>query len=552
MNNIAELVRKAAGGNSQAFDELYILTRSGVWFTCISLLKNEANAKDIMQDTYLAAYSRLSSLNDCGAFQSWVNKIAANKCRDFLKSKAVTAVEYVEPENLEMLEDENFLPDDYAADKEKRRIIMDIVRHSLSDVQYQTIILYYFDEMTAAEIAGIMDCSESTVLYRLGAARAKIKEGVMQYEKENNDRLYAIVPIPFLTRLFRAESDTLSVPSMPLDINGVSAAVNAPEISENAAQAVKTGGKTMFNTLKSKIIVAAVAAAVVGGGITAAVLFSTNNSTDSKPQSTQQESESKESSEEPSSDDTAPTSKYHFLVEEVEPSGKVYPSLNGNLFAKDITVPVNLPEASKNWGELHFYPNGVKCEKYNSFEEVLKDDRPTKAVQFDQGWSYLTKFHVLSGKDETVFKAENYLSQVVFPNFSDKEMTASEMYEKNWWYIESNEYTAPELALQLGTDAVYDDNTANAEFYRDMIKQLGQPSRIIPVYGSLEYGDGKSMSSYYLLVYEYEDYVLEIFVCEMILEKVELHTTKIAGLKYYPRECWDEYCRNDETFLTGE
>ena len=40
MNDITELVKLAASGDRAAFDSLYEQTKSSVWFTCISLLKN--------------------------------------------------------------------------------------------------------------------------------------------------------------------------------------------------------------------------------------------------------------------------------------------------------------------------------------------------------------------------------------------------------------------------------------------------------------------------------------------------------------------------------
>ena len=47
----------------QAFDKLYKLTSNDVWFTCVSLLKDEENAKDIMQETYITAFLKLDTLD---------------------------------------------------------------------------------------------------------------------------------------------------------------------------------------------------------------------------------------------------------------------------------------------------------------------------------------------------------------------------------------------------------------------------------------------------------------------------------------------------------
>lgn len=64
MKTIKELVLSAKNGNKKAFDKLYKLTSNDVWFTCVSLLKDEDNAKDIMQETYITAFLKLDTLKD--------------------------------------------------------------------------------------------------------------------------------------------------------------------------------------------------------------------------------------------------------------------------------------------------------------------------------------------------------------------------------------------------------------------------------------------------------------------------------------------------------
>ncbi len=288
MSDISEMVKKAANGDRAAFDELYKQTRSGVWFTCVSLLKNEENAKDIMQETYITALEKLGSLEKPESVGVWLNKIAANKCRDYVRSKNNTAFEENGDELLENIPDEEMCLEEYVTNAAKRAIIMDIIEKALSEEQFRTIILYYFDEMTAAEIAELMGVHEKTVLYRLKTARLKIKEEVMRYEQENNDKLHVIVPVPFLTRLFRAQSESVQVPDVPLNI--LQTSPNVQSVPENTAAvstntAANMGGKALFNTLKSKIIAGACAAVVVGGGVTAGVVIANNskNKTESKP-----------------------------------------------------------------------------------------------------------------------------------------------------------------------------------------------------------------------------------------------------------------------------
>lgn len=56
MKEIKELVSGAKNGSQKAFNKLYDLTKNDMWFTCLSLLKNEENAKDIMQEPILQLF----------------------------------------------------------------------------------------------------------------------------------------------------------------------------------------------------------------------------------------------------------------------------------------------------------------------------------------------------------------------------------------------------------------------------------------------------------------------------------------------------------------
>lgn len=300
MNDITQLVEMALNGDKAAFDSLYERTKGGVWFTCISLLKNEENAKDIMQDTYLAAYEKLGTLENHAAFQTWLNKIAANKCKNFIAAKANSTLANNSEEILKNIPDDKLIPEEYVTDAEKRRIIMDIIEDALSVNQFRTVILYYFDELSIAEIAALMDCHEKTVQYRLKTARVKIKDEITRYEEENRDRLHAVMPLLPLARIFAAQAENVSVPPMPgISISSISSASSdfsgdfsgAPSNALNvppdqAAAAVKTGGKAMLNSLKAKIIAGACAVVVVGGGVTAGVVIansSKNKTTTSRP-----------------------------------------------------------------------------------------------------------------------------------------------------------------------------------------------------------------------------------------------------------------------------
>ena len=266
-----ELVQKATAGDKAAFEELYRATYRSVYYTCLGLLKDEHEAQDITQDVYLAVFGQLGTLEDASKFKSWLYRIAANKSIKHLRKKQPTLLGNEQLEDLETEENENFLPEEYALNADKRKLVLEITRKVCTDVQYQSILLYYFNELSIAEIAEIMECLEGTVKNRLSVARSKIKEGVLRYEKKSGDKLHSFAAIPFLTTLFTAQMQDMPMPSLPLSFKG------AFPKSTLAAKAAKTGGRVMLKSLQMKIIAGIVAGVVAAGGVTAAVVITNQN-----------------------------------------------------------------------------------------------------------------------------------------------------------------------------------------------------------------------------------------------------------------------------------
>ena len=106
----------------------------------------------------------------------------------------------------------------------KRKIIMDIIDTVLTEEQRRSVILYYFDMLTVPEIAEVMNCTTGTVTSRLSAARKKIKEAVLIYEENNNDRLHAVVPVFILSKLLNKEASNTVLPKLTVFTGSASAA----------------------------------------------------------------------------------------------------------------------------------------------------------------------------------------------------------------------------------------------------------------------------------------------------------------------------------------
>lgn len=276
--DVKALVARVVSGDMKAFEVIYQNTYRQVYYTCMSFLKNEQNVYDVMQDTYITALTHLQQLENPERITAWLNTIAVNKCRQFLGKKMPVQLDEVASTNL-LEENDNFLPESYVLNAEKRKIILNIMQEELSAVQYQTIIMYYFDGMSTSEIAACMECPEGTVSYRLSAARGKIKAGVQRYENTSGVKLYSSGTTALLTAVFLAETQGLVIPDFLTRVFsaafGVTAGAALGTATGGAATGVasagvKTAGKLgikgLFKTLKAKIVASVVAASIVAGG----------------------------------------------------------------------------------------------------------------------------------------------------------------------------------------------------------------------------------------------------------------------------------------------
>lgn len=266
--NISHLVEKIKKGDNKSFEKLYKLTEREVWFTCISFLKNETTAQDIMQETYITAFLKIQSLEKSSQIRSWLNRIAVNKCKNYLKGKGEIQLDDEIFENQAIVDECISIPEEYISDKAKREIILSIMQEVLSDVQYQTVIMHYFNEMTVDEIAEVFECSRGTVLSRLNYSRAKMKTAIEDYENKSGDKLHGVVVVPFFTTIFKEEAKSLAVPNITIKLP------NGQTLATSATKGFATGAKSTVSsivkatataTVKTKVIAVVCGATILAG-----------------------------------------------------------------------------------------------------------------------------------------------------------------------------------------------------------------------------------------------------------------------------------------------
>lgn len=249
-----ELIKRWKAGDGDAFTEIYEKSQRLVYTTCLGILNNEQDAEEATQDTYLKVYENIGSLADEKAFIPWLKRIAASRALDKCRARKDEASyeDAVSADgNLEYDDNLDNLPEALVIEKDKRDTFHKIIRDSLSDDQYRTTLLYYYDDMPVADIAKVMNCPENTVKTKLRLARAKIKAGVEAFESANKISLMGgAAGTGSLGKFFSEFYGSAKVPALkalPLEIAGSKGAAAGTIIAAKAAgKAASAGAKGSF------------------------------------------------------------------------------------------------------------------------------------------------------------------------------------------------------------------------------------------------------------------------------------------------------------------
>ena len=190
---IITLVRSAQGGDSASFAELYNLYYQKVFAFIRTIVRNSADAEDILQLTFLNAWRNLDQLSDPAAFNTWIQVIARNLSTSHLRKKNFVLLLDAEKDDApaDIEDTELLLPEVYAEQEDLSRRLGKII-DSLSDVQRQTVMLFYFDQLSVEEIAQVMECSTGTVKSRLFLARKTIRTEIEEQERKSGQKFYGI------------------------------------------------------------------------------------------------------------------------------------------------------------------------------------------------------------------------------------------------------------------------------------------------------------------------------------------------------------------------
>jgi RNA polymerase sigma-70 factor (ECF subfamily) len=187
------LLDRAQEGDMDAFESLVERHRDRIYGLALRMTRSEADAAEIVQDTFLAAYQNLKAFRGEAAFGSWVHRIAANNALMRLRHQRVVEAatdelrgpEFNERGSLEEYPEVDWSrrADEKVLDEELGRAIRQAT-DSLPEGYREVFLLKDVEGMSYEEIAEMMGISVSAVKSRLHRARLALREEIDAFYKE--------------------------------------------------------------------------------------------------------------------------------------------------------------------------------------------------------------------------------------------------------------------------------------------------------------------------------------------------------------------------------
>jgi RNA polymerase sigma-70 factor, ECF subfamily len=163
-----ELAARAAGGCAAAFAALLERHYDRIYRVAWRLLGRQADAEDVAQEVCIKLASAIRSWRGEAEFTTWVYRITCNRALDELRARQ--RIVALPPSNMQAMIDAPVESFDAVEQKE----LWTAVR-SLPDQQRDAVLLVYGEDLSHAEAAHVMACSEKTVSWHLHEARKRLK-----------------------------------------------------------------------------------------------------------------------------------------------------------------------------------------------------------------------------------------------------------------------------------------------------------------------------------------------------------------------------------------
>jgi RNA polymerase sigma-70 factor (ECF subfamily) len=173
---IAGFVRRALDGDAAAFEQIILRFETRVMTMAARLLGARDEAQDVAQEVFLRAFKYLHRLDLQKPMEPWLMRITVNVCRDTARRRQRRRHTFVDVEGPESI-DQSPGPYD-GLERKQERLILQRALNSLPERERLAIVLRDVEGRTTAEVALILESSETTVRSQVSRGRLRLKAAI--------------------------------------------------------------------------------------------------------------------------------------------------------------------------------------------------------------------------------------------------------------------------------------------------------------------------------------------------------------------------------------
>lgn len=171
-----QLVRRFQNGSKEAFDLLYEKYKNQALRSIYLISNSRYDCEDIVQEAFVKMYIHIGELKDVTQFKSWFFQILYRTAWHYMKKKT----KEMPSEEIESQMDSHYKTPKQpsALDELMEAETKSLIKQEIEklDIKHRSVIvLYYYNELSIAEIAQILGCFEGTVKSRLANARKRLR-----------------------------------------------------------------------------------------------------------------------------------------------------------------------------------------------------------------------------------------------------------------------------------------------------------------------------------------------------------------------------------------
>jgi RNA polymerase sigma factor (sigma-70 family) len=166
----SQLIDRVRSGDDAGFDELLRRYKQPVVSFVYRLLGNEADAVEVAQDAFVRAYQNLERFDAGKKFSTWLFALARNAAIDRLRWRDRHPIEELDVAHPAPVN----VPSEVEAREIGRQVAAAVAE--LPEDQRTAIVLSEYQDLSYAEIAGVMRCSEKSVESRLYRAKQALRK----------------------------------------------------------------------------------------------------------------------------------------------------------------------------------------------------------------------------------------------------------------------------------------------------------------------------------------------------------------------------------------